>query len=106
MSPSPKKSPSRKKNKPRTRKAFSLRERNAVERVVRLAYCWRYVDHARAEAGEPLPDEHHGYNLLVPAAQEKIDAAYNLASGVARHWQVIVVAYIRDGETKAVAGLG
>jgi hypothetical protein len=64
--------------------------------MMRLVYCWRYVDHKRAEAGEPIPDTDHGYNLLTPAKPEKIDAAYALASHKPLVWQVLVVCYVQS----------
>tara|TARA_R110002051_G_scaffold309855_5_gene382731 strand:- start:2654 stop:3262 length:609 start_codon:yes stop_codon:yes gene_type:complete len=78
--------------------ALSQRDRNKMAQMTRLVYCWRYIDHARAEAGEPIADHHHGYNMLSIANQEKIDATYTVASATLRHWQAIVVAYVRDGD--------
>ena len=80
------------------RASLSQRERNALDRMMRLVYCWRYVDHARAEAGEPIPASSHGYNLLTVATPAKVDAAYALASNTPMHWQVLVIGYVQHGD--------
>lgn len=89
----PTKSPSRSKT---GGKPLSQRERNALMQMMRLVYCWRYVDHDRAEAGLPIPECDHGYNLLAPATPAKINAAYTLASNKPLVWQVLVVCYVQS----------
>lgn len=92
------------KRKPNTRpskrdkKALSARKRNKMRQMTRLLYSWRYVDHARAEAGEPIPDHHQGFNLLTPSTPEKIKSTYTIAINTPMHWQVIVIGYVRDGD--------
>lgn len=82
------------------RQPITQRERTVLLRSMRQVYCWRYVDHARAEAGEPIPESDHGYNLLVPSTPRMIDFAYDLASHHPMHWQVLVISYLRhEGET-------
>ncbi|AJY53207.1 hypothetical protein [Halomonas sp. KO116] len=90
----------RKRTAAHSNKPISVRERSKIEQMARLAYSWRYVLHSRAEAGEPIPAHHHGKNLLCIATPEKIEATYTVASGTFRHWQAIVIAYVRDGESE------
>lgn len=92
-----KKKPARKHAKAQ-HKPISARERNKLHQMTRLVYSWRYIDHARAEAGDPIADKHHGFNLLAIATQEKIEAAYTVATSTPRHWQAIVIGYVNDGE--------
>ena len=75
-----------------------MRERNKMRQMTRLLYSWRYIDHARAEAGEPIPDHHQGFNLLTTSTPDKIRSTYAIAINTPMHWQVIVVGYIHDDE--------
>ena len=84
---------SKRRNKP-----LSARERNKMRQMTRLLYSWRYIDHARAEGGEPIPDHHQGFNLLTPSTPDKIRSTYTIAINTPMHWQVIVVGYIQDDE--------
>lgn len=94
------KKPVKKRRSTSTSKSLSERDRNKLRQMTRLLYSWRYIDHARAEAGEPIPDEHHGFNLLTPTTPEKRQSTYTLAISLPMHWQVIVIGYVRDGESE------
>lgn len=87
------------KKRPHKKRQLSLsqRERNSLMSLMRLVYCWRYVDHARAESRKPGAGVTHGYNLLTPSKPSKVDAAYALATNKPMHWQVIVIGYITQG---------
>jgi hypothetical protein len=88
----------RKRTPKRSNKPLSAREHSQIECMARLAYSWGWIDHTLVESGEPIPDCHHCINLLAIATPEKIEATYTVANGTLRHWQSIVIIYVRDGE--------
>lgn len=85
----------------RKRTTFSPHEIAARERAARLTYSWRYVDHERAESGDPRGDHCHGVNMLMPSTMQKIEKAYQNAIGIPRCWQVIVILYLNKGEEES-----
>lgn len=93
--------PGRKRVHKAANKPLSGRDRNKLQQMTRLVYSWRYVCHQRAEAGEPISDHHHGFNLLAIATPEKIEAAYTIATATPRHWQAIVIAYVRESDSES-----
>lgn len=77
-------------------------DRQTLQRYVRLVYAWRYVINDNAEErkleGANPSNDGHGYNLLIPAPESRVDAAYAVATNTLMHWQVILVAYVNTPE--------
>lgn len=97
-------SPKARKKKTAGKASFQERQRQAVQRMVRQVYAWRYVDHALADARHPIPAHHQGYNVLSLATQDTIDTAYSIATETMQHWQALVVAYFENDQGEQSKG--
>ena len=64
-----------------------------TSRFAEQAYCWRYVDHALVEAGQPC--ETRGYGVLAVVPPHQVDEIYTDAQKLKLHWQAIIIAYAR-----------